>query len=101
MFFFHFNVLFHIQSIHFYICSVILQPITTTAWVRAHLCKLQKGCTRLAAASGKVYQLLTQGRWFSPGSFTTKTGRHDIAELLLKVVLNTKIQIQFSNFART
>jgi hypothetical protein len=41
--------------------------------------------------------LLAQGRWFSPGipaSSTTKTGRHDIAEILLKVVLNTKIQIQ-------
>jgi hypothetical protein len=40
--------------------------------------------------------LLAQGRWFSPGtqaSFTTKTGRHDIAEILLKVALNTKIQI--------
>jgi hypothetical protein len=23
-------------------------PITNTAWVRAWLCKLQKGCTRLA-----------------------------------------------------
>jgi hypothetical protein len=32
----------------------------------------KKGCTRLAAASDKVYQLLVQGRWFS---------------LLLKVVL--------------
>jgi hypothetical protein len=66
-------------------------------WVRAQLCKLQKGCTRLAAASDKVYQLLAQGRWFSlgtPASFTTKTGRHDIAELLLKVALNTNIQIQ-------
>jgi hypothetical protein len=33
------------------------------------------------------------GRWFSPGtpaSSTTKTGRHDIAEILLKVELNTK-----------
>ena len=28
------------------------KPITNTAWVR--LCKLQKGCTRLAAASDKV-----------------------------------------------
>jgi hypothetical protein len=29
------------------------------------------------------------------GSFcTTKTGRRDIAEILLKVALNTKIQIQ-------
>ena len=25
-------------------------------------------CTRLAAASDKVYQLLAHGRWFSPGS---------------------------------
>jgi hypothetical protein len=47
--------------------------------------------------SDEVYQLLAQGRWFSPGtpaSSTTKTGRHDIAEILLKVVLNTKIQTQ-------
>ena len=28
-------------------------------------------------------------------SFTTKTGRHDIAEILMEVALNTKIQIQF------
>ena len=43
----------------------------------------KKGCTRLAVESDKVYQLLAQGRWFSPGtpaSSTTKTGRHDIAE---------------------
>jgi hypothetical protein len=36
--------------------------------------------------------LLANGRWFSPGtpaSSTTKTGRHDIAEILLKVALNT------------
>jgi hypothetical protein len=35
----------------------------------------------------KVYQLLAHGRWFSPGTpaySTTKTGRHDIAEILLK-----------------
>ena len=56
----------------------------------------KQGCTRLAAASDKVYQLIAQGRWFYPGtpaSSTTKTGRHDIAEILLKVALNTKIQI--------
>ena len=38
----------------------------------------------------KVCQLLALGRWYSPGtpaSSTTKTGRHDIAEILLKVVL--------------
>jgi hypothetical protein len=60
------------------------------AWVRAQLCKLQKGCTRLAAASDKVYHMLAQGRWFSlgtPASSTTKTDRHDIAEILLKVAL--------------
>ena len=34
------------------------------------------GCTRLAAVSDKVYQLLTHGS-------------HDIAEILLKVALNT------------
>jgi hypothetical protein len=53
----------------------------------------KKGCTRLAAASDKVYQLLAHGRWFSPGtpaSSTNKTGRHNIAEILLKVALNTK-----------
>ena len=53
----------------------------------------KKGCTRLASASDKVYQLLAHGRWFSPGtlaSSTTKTGRHDIAEILLKVALKHK-----------
>jgi hypothetical protein len=38
--------------------------------------------------------LLAHGWWFSPGtpaSSTTKTGRHEIAEILLKVALNTKI----------
>jgi len=47
----------------------------------------KKGCTRLAAASG----------WFSlgtPASSTTKTGCHDIAEILLKVALNTINQIK-------
>jgi hypothetical protein len=53
----------------------------------------KKGCSRHTAASDKVYQLLAHGRWFSPDtptSSTTKTGRHDIAEILLKVALNTK-----------
>ena len=60
----------------------------------------QKGCTRLAATSYKVYQLLSHGRWFSLGiaaSSTTKTGRHDIAEILLNVALNTKNQINQIN----
>jgi hypothetical protein len=42
----------------------------------------------------KVFQLLVHdhGQWFSlgtPASSTTKTGRHDIAEILLKLALNT------------
>ena len=51
---------------------------------------LQKGCTLIAAASATVYQLLTHGLWFSPdttASPTIKTGRHDIAEILLKEAL--------------
>jgi hypothetical protein len=47
----------------------------------------KKGCTRLATASDKDYQLLAQGRWFFPGtpaSSTTKTGHHDIAEICVK-----------------
>ena len=54
----------------------------------------KNGCTRLAAASDKVYQLLVHGRWVSPASSITKISRHDVAEILLKVELNTKIQIQ-------
>ena len=57
------------------------------------------GCTRLETASDKVYQLLAHGRWFSPGtpaSSTTKAGRHDIAEILLKVALNTNQSINQS-----
>jgi hypothetical protein len=48
----------------------------------------KKGFTQLA--SDKVCQLLAHGRWFSlgtPASSTTKIGRHDIAEILLKVAL--------------
>ena len=89
------------RSIHFAISINLLRsstffngsmswykPITNTTWVRAWLCQLQKECTRLA--SDQVYQLLAHRRWLSLGitaSSTTKTGRHDIAEILLKVAL--------------
>jgi hypothetical protein len=49
---------------------------------------------QLTAASDKIYQLLANGRWFSqgtPSSSTTKIGRNDIAEILLKVALQKKI----------
>jgi hypothetical protein len=46
--------------------------------------------------------LLAHGRWFPPGtaaSSTTKTGRHDIAEILLKMALNTKNQSIVNSFS--
>ena len=61
----------------------------------------KKGYTRLEAASDKVYQLLAHGRWFSlgtPASSTTKTGRHDIAEILLKVALKHQKSINQSMY---
>ena len=47
-------------------------------------------CTRYNICD-QVYQWLAVGRWFSPGtlvSSTSKTDRHDITEILLKVALN-------------
>jgi hypothetical protein len=60
----------------------------------------KKGRTRLTAASDTVYQLLAHGQWFSPGtpaSSTTKAGSHDVADILLKVALNTINQINLIN----
>jgi hypothetical protein len=48
--------------------------------------------------------LLAHGRWFSPGtpaSSTTKTGHHEIAEILLKVALNTKNKKSIKSFIFT
>jgi hypothetical protein len=56
------------------------------------LYKSQKRVHSTRGPSDKVYQLLAHGRWFSPGtaaSSTAITDRHDIAEILLKVVLST------------
>jgi hypothetical protein len=54
---------------------------------------------RFATKSDKVYQLLALCLWFSsgiPASFTTKTGRHDIGERMLKLALNTMNTIKLS-----
>jgi hypothetical protein len=51
----------------------------------------------------KVCQWLATGRLFSPGtpvSSTNKTARHDIAEILLKVALNTKT-LTYNSWNRT
>jgi hypothetical protein len=56
----------------------------------------KKGCTRLAVIKFTSYLPMVGGSLRTPGtpSFsTTKTGRQDIAEILLKLVLNTKNQI--------
>ena len=44
----------------------------------------------------RLHVELATGRWFSPGTlvtFTNKTDRNDITEILLKVALNTIIPI--------
>jgi hypothetical protein len=38
------------------------------------------------------------GRWFSPASSTSKTDRHDIAEILLKVALKHQNIIKSINY---
>jgi hypothetical protein len=41
-----------------------------------------------------IYKKLTNEYSGTPASSTTKTGRHDISEILLKVALNTINQIK-------
>ena len=87
-------------SMSSWITYQLMQACHQYAWVRAWFCKLQKRFNRLAAASDNAYQLLAHGQWLSPGtpaSSTTKTGRHDITGILLKVALNTKQSISQSN----
>ena len=74
------------------------------AWVGARFCNSQKRVYSTRSASDKMYQLIAHGWWFSPGtpaSSTTKTGRHDIAEILLKVALNTINQIKSNQMSPT
>jgi hypothetical protein len=73
---------------------VICDPISLFPW------KVTTGLTVFSSWRGeldttlcdKVCQWLVTARWFSPGtqvSFTNKTDRHDIAEILLNLALNT------------
>jgi len=70
------------------------------AWVRTCFVNYKKGCTRLATASDKVYQLLAHGRWFSPGtpaSSTTESGiKHQKSKLAL-LFLSAKSLCLMSN----
>jgi hypothetical protein len=68
-----------------------ISPIGNTAW---GFVNYKKGYTQLIATSDKVYQFTVTCPWsVVPASSATKTGRHDIAEILLKVALNTKKSI--------
>jgi hypothetical protein len=54
------------------------------------------GYTTTYALCGKDCQWLEARQWFSQGtpvSSTNKTDRHDIAEIFLKVALNTLTQV--------
>jgi hypothetical protein len=52
----------------------------------------KKGCTRLAAASDKVYQLLAHGRWFSPDTPASSTTKTDLLEItLIWIIYHIKI----------
>jgi len=67
-----------------YLYNQCLSPMML--WVRI---SIRTRCTTLC---DKVCQWLATGRWFSAGpqvSFTNKTYRHDITEILLKVALST------------
>jgi hypothetical protein len=73
--------------IYNYLCNQYLSPLVL--WVGISIMAM---CTTLC---DKVCQWLATGRWFSPGPpvyFTNHTDRHDITEILLKVVLNTNKQ---------
>ena len=69
---------------HVFYDQCILSPIRRG--FAPGIVNVKKGCTltRLAAAS-------------TPASSSNKTGRHDIAEILLKVELNTKNQSKSIN----
>ena len=72
--------------IYNYICNQCLSPLTL--WVRIPI----RRCALDKTLCEKVCHWLPAVRWFYPGtpvSSTNKTDLHDIAEILLKVALNT------------
>jgi hypothetical protein len=72
--------------IYNYLCNQWLSPLTLWVWI-----PLMQGVLDTTLCD-KVCQWLATGWWFSPGitvSSTNKTDRHDITEILVKVVLNT------------
>ena len=75
-----------VSWIYNYLCNQCL--LTLMLWVRI---TLRRGVLDTTLCD-KVCQWLATGRWFSPCttvSSTNKTDRHDTAEKLLEVALNT------------
>ena len=72
--------------IYNYLCNQCLLPLTL--WIRISL----RGGVLNTTLCHKVCQLIAAGQLFSSGttvSSTNKTNHHNIAEILLKVTLNT------------
>ena len=71
-----------------YLCNWCLSPLTLSVRIPLRLGVLD------TTLCDKVCQWLLEGRLFSPGtpvSSTNETGRHDITEIFLIVVINTLI----------
>ena len=73
---------------------MIISPCNTVYMLCPHVTHLCVWVLSIKSCEScdKVCQWLATGWWFSPGtpvSSTNKTDRHNIAEILLKVVLNT------------
>ena len=72
--------------VYYYVCNQCLSQLKL--WVQIPL----RWRVLDTALCDKVCQWLVAVRWFSPStpvSSTNKTDRHDIAEILLRVALNT------------
>jgi hypothetical protein len=79
-------------------CDLIVVGFTTTYAISAYhhwSCEFESRSDEMYSIQHyviKVWQWLAKGWWFSPGtpvSSSNKTDHHNIAEILLKVALNT------------
>jgi hypothetical protein len=73
----------HGSWIYNYLCNQCILPLPLRVRI-----PLRRGVLDTTPCD-KVCQWVAAGRWFSPVSFSNKTDRHDIGEILLKVALNT------------
>jgi hypothetical protein len=76
------NSIKHVKYLFVFLCQKALEFFFCSFWIilshtnlspirrgfKPGFVNYTKGCTRLAAASDKAYQLLAHGRWFSPGT---------------------------------